>query len=60
MNRKFGWHLEFTHGKNVSVPLEDVITNDKYSLGLKKDTKSEHFLSLQRLSTVQTQAEFNI
>lgn len=35
----FGWCLEFSEGKNVSVPLEDVITNDKYSLGLKEDAK---------------------
>lgn len=44
----FGWRLEVSEGKNVSVPLEDVITNDKYSLGLKDDTKSEHFLCLVR------------
>ncbi len=32
----FGWRLEFIEGKNVSVPLENVITNDEYSLGHKK------------------------
>lgn len=44
----FGWHLEFGGGKTVSVPLEDVITNDNYSLDLKQDAKSKHFLCLER------------
>lgn len=35
----FGWQSEFSEGKNVTVPLEDVITNDKCSLGLKQDAK---------------------
>lgn len=44
----FGWCMEFSEGKNVSVPLEDVITNDKYSLGPEDDAKDEHFLCLER------------
>lgn len=35
--------MEFNEGKNVSVSLDDVITNDKYSLGPKEDAKSEYF-----------------
>ena len=43
----FGWCLEFSDGENVSVPLEDVITNEKYSLDLKENAKSEPFLCLE-------------
>ncbi len=40
----FGWRLEFSDGKNVTVPLEDVITDDKYSLG--EDSKKASIFSV--------------
>lgn len=62
MFQMFRWCLEFSEGNNVSVPLEYVITNDKYSLELKEDAKCEHFLCLEKLSTVQqpSRAEFSL
>lgn len=54
----FGWRLEFSEGKNVSVPLEGVITNDKCSLGLKEDAKCKLFIFLWKDKLYSSQAKF--
>lgn len=56
----FGWCMEFSGGKNVSVPLGGCNYKRQIFIRPKDDAKDEHFG--KRIFTVQlpSQAEFNL